>query len=388
MNYQKLATFITTIATLFVALCLIGCSKSDKDTGTSQLSGSSQSSVKQKTPDEKVLNEIVKKQIWKDFVSDSPFEIADVTVNWVEKTDTSCSGDFSVNLRTKENLYDNISVKEGLEKLGIKNLYEGELNQASEKAYKLPEPYKTNLRNEYPQDRLNNFQFVNVIRSKGSPDKAGGIVEMNRYGDEWNANVKFKTPPSVERCIPESGLNNSVKKLDDPETKSAVESIIQKRKDYVNKVDATINDLQKKHESALAAQKETVLRYFKPNLRYDGTWNNGNLTGKCSIIFGNYEANQTIITGKFFDPAVPNATVPITLTFDLNKIQNFPVTGIVNEKHPDFPKGYTRYASESFATISHERFLRHVYNIKMRVNQSGELVGESSGYEFNLGKPR
>ncbi|MDR2757678.1 MAG: hypothetical protein LBC20_18460, partial [Planctomycetaceae bacterium] len=209
MNFKKITTLTVTI---FIALCLTGCGngnngKNDEtadfqkrifgNAGTNQSPDSSQSSGKQKVPDEKELNELVKKQIWKDFVSDSPFEIVDVTVNWVEKNAQSCSGDFSVNLRAKENLYDSISVKEGLEKLGIKNLYEGELKQASEKAYKLPEPYKTNLRNEYPQERLDNIQFVNVIRPKGSPDKAGGVVEINRYGDEWSTNVRFKTPPSV-----------------------------------------------------------------------------------------------------------------------------------------------------------------------------------------------
>ncbi|MDR1270145.1 MAG: hypothetical protein LBK82_11530, partial [Planctomycetaceae bacterium] len=265
MNYKKPTTFIATlIATLFVILVLYltGCGNSGTnndtaefqkkvwgDAETNQSSDSSQpsSSGKPKAPDEKELNEIVKKQLWKDFVSDLPFEIVDVTANWVEKNAQSCSGDFSVNLRAKENLYDSISDKEGLEKLGIKNLYEGELKLAEEKAYKLPEPYKTNFRNEYPQDRLSNFYFVHVIRAKGSPDSAGGVVELSRYGNEWSANVRMKKAPSVERCIPESALNVNVKKLDDPETKKAVENIIQKRKDYVEKVDATINDLNKKH---------------------------------------------------------------------------------------------------------------------------------------------
>jgi hypothetical protein len=213
---------------------------------------------------------------------------------------------------------------------------------------------------------------------------------LSRYGDEWSVSVRIKKAPSVERCIPESGLNNEVKKIEDPETKKAVENILQKRKDYIEKVDATIAGLNKKHGDALASQKETIYKYFKPNLRYNGTWNNGrDLTGKCSIIFGNYESDQKIITGQFFDPDVPNATIAVTLTFDLNNIQNFPVTGVVNEKDPGFPKNtYTRYASESFATVSHKNFLRHINSIKMRVNQSGELVGESNGYEFNLGKPR
>jgi hypothetical protein len=408
MTFTKITKIATFTAISLVALCLVGCgsgsggsggSGANDDTaefqkkvwgnaGTDQSSGSAQSSSKQKAPDEKELNEIVKKQIWKDFVSDSPFEIVDVTANWVEKTAQSCSGDFSVNLRAKENLYDTIADKEGLEKLGIKNLYEGELKLAEEKAYKLPEPYKTNLRNEYPQDRLSNFYFVHVIRVKGSPDSAGGVAELSRYGNEWSANVRMKKAPSVERCIPESALNTNVKKLDDPETKKTVENIIQKRKDYVEKVETTINDLNKKHEQALSAQKETIYKYFKPNLRYDGTWKNDQ-TGKCSIIFGAYEADKTIITCKMFDPDVPNATIPATLTFDLKTIQKFPVRGVVNQKHPDFPKNtYSRYAGEPFATISHKRFLRHVNDIKMGINQSGELVGESSGYEFNFGKPR
>jgi hypothetical protein len=351
MNLKKMTTFTVTIfVALFVVLCLSGCGnrnsgKNDEtadfqkrifgDAVTNQSSGSSQSSGKQKTPDEKELNEIVKKQLWKDFVSDSPFEIADVTANWVEKTAQSCSGDFSVNLRAKENLYDNISVKEALDKLGIKNLYEGELKQAEEKAYQLPEPYKTNLRNEYPQDRLDHFQFVHIIRPKGSADSAGGVAELSRYGDEWSADVRIKKAPSVGRCFPESGLNNSIQKLDDPETKKAVESIIQKRQDYVNKVETTINDLQKKHEQALVAQKENFLKFCKPNAQYKGSWKYGETGGSVVVLFGDYETNdKTVVSGVYYATDYPQFKRKFTVSLNAKKIVEYPVTGTLSDPRP------------------------------------------------------
>ncbi|MDR1480284.1 MAG: hypothetical protein LBJ00_15220 [Planctomycetaceae bacterium] len=294
-------------------------------------------SGKQKTPDEKELNEIVKKQLWKEFVSDSPFEIADVTANWVEKTAQSCSGDFSVNLRAKENLYDSINVKEGLEKLGIKNLYEGELKLAEEKVYQLPEPYKTNLRNEYPQDRLDSFHFVQIIRPQGSPDKAGGVAELSRYGDEWSASVRIKKTPSVERCIPESGLNNNVNKLDDPATKKAVEDVIQKRKDYVAKVDTTITELNDKFQAALEKQKQDFLTFCKPNGKYEGTWKYGEKGGKVVVQFGNYESSdQTIISGVYFNPDYPQHQRKFTVTLNTKEVAEYPVTGILTKPSKDF----------------------------------------------------
>ncbi|MDR3196380.1 MAG: hypothetical protein LBU34_00805 [Planctomycetaceae bacterium] len=342
MNYKKTIMFA---ATLFIALCLTGCGNSGNNestddfqkrvwssANTNQSSNSLQPSNKQKTPDEKELNEIVKTQIWKEFVSDSPFEIADVTVNWIEKTAQSCSGDFSVNLRAKENLYEDISVKDGLEKLGIKNLYEGELKQAEEKVYKLPEPYKTNLRNEYPQDQLNRFHFVNVKRAKGSADKAGGIVVLNRYGNTWNVSVQFKTSPSVGSCYPESGLNDSVKKLDNPETKKAVEDIIQKRKDYVNKVDTTINDLNKKFENALTSQKENFLKLCKPNVKYEGSWKYKDTGGSVVVLFGNYEnADKTIINGVYYSPDYPQFKRKFTVSVNTKEVAEYPATGTLED---------------------------------------------------------
>ncbi|MDR0335972.1 MAG: hypothetical protein LBI18_02675 [Planctomycetaceae bacterium] len=356
MNYKNWATFIATFTTiLFVTLCLTGCGNNSNnestadfqkrvwgDAGTNQSSGSSSSSGKQKTPDEKELNEIVKKQLWKDFVSDSPFEIVDVTANWVEKTAQSCSGDFSVNLRAKENLYAPISVKDGLEKLGIKNLYEGELKQAEEKTYKLPEPYKTNLRNDYPQEQLNRFQFVHIIRPKGSPDSAGGVVELSRYGDEWSASIRMKKAPSVERCLPESGLNNNVQKLDDPETKKAVETIIQKRKDYVDKVDAAIKSLNDKFQADLEKQKQNFFTFCKPNSKHEGSWKYSNTSGRVVVQFGDYEsADKTIISGVYFSPQFPQFTRQFTVSVNTKEVVEFPVTGKLQKcnyhNHSDWP---------------------------------------------------
>ncbi|MDR2115015.1 MAG: hypothetical protein LBP87_01390 [Planctomycetaceae bacterium] len=353
MNYKKLTTFA---ATLFAALCLTGCGNNGNNESTADFqkkvwgdADTNQSSGKQKTPDEKELNEIVKKQLWKEFVSDSPFEIVDVTTNWVEKTAQSCSGDFSVNLRAKENLYDTISVKDGLEKLGIKNLYEGELKQAEEKAYKLPEPYKTNLRNEYPQDRLDHFQFVHVIRTKGSPDSTGGVTELSRYGNEWSASVRIKKIPQVERCIPESGLNNNVKKLDDPATKKAVDDFIQKRKDYISKVDTTINDLNKKYEADLLAQKENFLKFCKPNAQYKGSWRFNATSGNVVVLFGDYETgDKTVISGVYYSPDYPQFKRKFTVSLNTKESADYPVTGTLQDSR-SFKKdnSFPDYRNES-----------------------------------------
>jgi hypothetical protein len=320
------------------------------------------------------LNEIVKKQLWKEFVSDSPFEIVDVTANWIEKNAQSCSGDFSVNLRAKENLYDSISVKDGLEKLGIKNLYEGELKQAEEKTYKLPEPYQTNLRNEFPQDRLDNFHFVHIIRPKGSPDSAGGVAELSRYGDEWSANIRIKKAPGVERCIPESGLNNEVKKIEDPETKKAVETVIQKRKDYVEKIDATIKELNDKFQAALEKQKQNFLTFCKPNAKYDGSWKYGNTSGKVVVRFGDYEsADKTIISGVYFSPDFPQFTRQFMVSVNTKEVAEFPITGTLQNcnynKHSDWPN----YRSDS---VRHEMISTLLSNDrnKVRINFVGNKL--------------
>ncbi|MDR1484360.1 MAG: hypothetical protein LBT09_06010 [Planctomycetaceae bacterium] len=398
---MKLRKILTFTAMVFIAVSLIGCGNRNSgkngdtaefqkkvwgDAGAKQSSGSAQSSAKQKTPDEKELNEIVKKQLWKDFVLDSPFEIVDISANWVEKTAQSCSGDFSVNLRAKENLYGLISVKEGLEKLGIKNLYEGELKQAEEKTYKLPEPYKTNLRNEYPQDRLDNFHFAHVICAKGSPDSAGGIAELSRYGNEWNANVRIKKTPKVDRCIPESGLNNNVKKIEAPETKKTVEDFIQKRKNYVAKVDATIADLNKKHEDAMAEQRKTILEFCQPGLRYDGSWQYENGTGRVSLVFEKYESNKEIITGYYFCNETPQCKHAFSLAIKPPKIMDYPITG----KY----KYYDIYYDKSVDVDKDTRVkLRDIYggeSMRLRVT-NGELNGVAGRFEnvkFNFGKPK
>jgi hypothetical protein len=123
-------------------------------------------------------------------------------------------------------------------------------------------------------------------------------------------------------------LNNSVKKLDDPETKKAVDEIIQKRKDYVDKVDSTITDLNAKFQAALKKQKEDFLNFCKPNSKYEDSWKRNDTGGKVVVQFGDYEsADKTIISGVYYSPDYPQFKRKFTVSLNTKEVIEYPVTG-------------------------------------------------------------
>lgn len=318
----KTLVFVTLIGWMF---CWGGCGKTNTEVKTEKNAAvesqkketSDDNAPKLPLPDEKELTQLVKVAIWKDNFAKLPYEVTDCTLNWVEKTPTACSGTFAATLKTTENLYQSVDQRKAVEKLGIDNLYEGELNVAKDKTYKLADPYKTHLQGVFPEDNFYNFSFYDVAKKIGTEEKILGTVELKYLGNTWDVQTSLRS--RLEHFTDIESLGSRANRLDDPATATAIQAILQKRKDYVEKVDATILEMEKARQEALDVQKKLISEFIQPGYRYEGSFRSANPqsypeTGKASVVFGPYQVGDTIIDGEYFNPDVPDVKRQFTLS--------------------------------------------------------------------------
>ena len=297
---------------------------------------SAQSKGAADVPSDRDLNETVKRGLNRETFADVPFDITDLSVNWTDKTASEATGRFSVKAKTSEKLYKSVDTQDGLKILGIAEQYEGELNVARNKIGNLPEPHKTNLNNAIPKEQMNRFRFYDVQVPLGGEVTVTGSIELTKYGDDWRSDKIRANPFSIGTGFtPESKLQNAYK-LDDPKTKEAVEALIQERKDFVARVDATVAELEQQRLATLKKQKEDFAKFCAPGKKYEGSFAHREASGAVLITFDEWAVNdQNSVKGTIIFLNRMDVKIPFTVAVNIAEVTEFPVTGtyILPDRH-------------------------------------------------------
>lgn len=303
--------------------------KASENLGTGETSVSSQSNKNE--PDDKELNEVVKRFLAKGPLAELPLEITDIAVNWEYKSIGSASGKFSAKTKTTEKLYKSVDNKDGLKKLDVTELFEGEVNAARDKTGNLPEPHKTNLRNDVPKDNLNWFRFYEVHVPLGGEVTVTGSVELAKYGNDWQSDrLQVRDFSCGNNYTPESKLDEGYWKLDDPKAKEAVEAVIQARKDFAAKVDETIAELEKQRLAALKQQKDDFDTFCAPGKKYEGSFRLGSTSGAVRITFDeSATADKNSVKGTVSYLGYTQIKFGFTVAVNTQEVTNYPVIGQV-----------------------------------------------------------
>ena len=356
------------------------------------------------------LNDVLKRGLNREALADLPMDITDISINW-DKTASEASGRFSVKTKTTEGLYTSISNSDALRKLGITDLYEGELNVARGKINNLPEPHRTNLRNAISEDQLNRFRFYDTVVPRGGEVTLTGSAELVKYGNDWSADrIRVNSFSVGDNFTPESKLRDEYK-LDDPKTKEAVNAVIQARRDFVARVDTTVADVERQQQEAAAeaerqrlaelqrqqdaldAQYKTILEYIKPDARYEGTWSCtrwGAQSAGITVVFGQYNANQTSIDGTYYLTGAPDAWVAFQLHIKPDKVESLPIKGKRGYFTPDAKAAYDQRgnADRAWANIAGSFFHYSMTEINLGI-VDGKLIGTfAPDAQVDLGKPK
>jgi len=162
------------------------------------------------------------------------------------------SGKFTVKTQTAEKLYNSVGLKDGLQELGIIVLYEKELDVAMRKYRELPMAYQNGL--QIPGD-LSQIRFYGVLAPENKEVTLTGSIDLTKDGNEDWRKDDIQVEPFLEEFTAESKLRDAYK-LDDPATKSAVETIVQARKEFVDKVDKAYDDWTFKKAAEEGIKKE------------------------------------------------------------------------------------------------------------------------------------
>jgi hypothetical protein len=258
-------------------------------------------------------------------------EFTEVSVNWTNKTASEASGRFSITARTTEAFYRSVNHNDALRILGITELFEGERNAANSRISNLPEPHRTNLRNAVPQGQTNRFRFFDVSVPQGGEITITGSIDLAKYGEDWRADRVRANPLPVggSNSTPVSGLHDA-SRLDDPQTKVAVEAIIQERKDFVARVDETIAELEQQRLAALQKQREDFERFCSPGRRYEGSFSRGSISGAVRVTFDEWataDRNTVKETITYFNSA--HLQFGFTVALNTREVTTFPVIGEV-----------------------------------------------------------
>jgi len=285
----------------------------------------------------KKLNRIVETGINRDVISDLPLEISKVVITWIGRSDSSASGKFFIKMKTTEALYESIDSKYGLQKLGIIDLYEAEFNIAIGKLQNLPVSEQNNLRNAMPEDP-SRIRFYDILVQKGGEVTLTGNVELIKHsGNDWNVKRFLVDPFSCgDKFIIGSKLQDEkAYKLDDANTKAAVNAIIQHRKDFVKKVDSMIADWEQQQRAALQKLKENLEKFCKPGMTYAGSYQSGQARGNVRVVFETINPAKDRITGTItfslaglkdvirpFEIAVNTGEVTVTGTINNSRVPN------------------------------------------------------------------
>ena len=330
------------IPVTLLSLSLMVCAGCGKQSGISDGGGSPAASSPQGGAglvSDQELNDALRRGLNREALSEAPLDITEISINW-NKTADEASGRFSVKTAAAEGLYDSISNSDALRKLGITDLYEGEFNVARGKINNLPEPHRTNLRNAMPpQDQLGRFRFYDLLVPSGGEVTITGSAELAKYGNDWRADNIRVNPFSIgDHFTPESKLQGSYK-LDDPATKEAVNAVIQERRDFVAKVDATIADVERERQeaaaeaerqrlAALQKQKEDFAKFCKPGMKYEGSFQYKNVSGAVSVTFDEWAtSDQNSVKGTIIFFNKTDVKIPFTVALNTTEVTQFPVTG-------------------------------------------------------------
>ncbi|MGL4942515.1 MAG: hypothetical protein ACRC46_04915 [Thermoguttaceae bacterium] len=409
----------------------------------------------------------LKERLNNEVFSKEPMEIANISVKWTtNKTGYSVADEFSVtdkateifhqfvdydaatgvfNVEAKvtESLYKLADYDAALQKLGFTKLYEKEYSDAWKQFQSLPESLKTDLRAAVPQD-ITSVRFYDLLVPKYDTVTITGNVELTKHASgKWLVD-RFELDPFLvgDNFIPESNIQEKDYKLDDPQTKEIIASIIRKREKFA----AAVEPVWKKHqddeaaraveEAQMKAERDRLARdaqkiadderaakvaaereqqrkaaiqdqidnfgaFCKPGTIYKGNFVfrgiNNVATFDVSVTFDNYangDASQNQVDGTLLI-RYPGGTSerPFTVTVNTKEATQYPVKGKIDNS--DLPT-LEDFMKKSKATSPQDRedaaafyrMLRNCDRIDIQFTNTMQFTvtatSEQGGYPLNL----
>ena len=235
---------------------------------------------------EQQRNNVLQQKFQRELFSELPLRISGTHVNWTEQTPGSASGYFSANAQATESLYQSVDRKKGLAELGFREDYGEELAAAFQKAADLErgivrsptrgawgwEETQTrvettpgtraelaNLKIEFSRESME-FGFYDHLLPLGGQVDLWGHVRLIKYGNKaWHVTGMEVVSTSLQGVLPtqrragwdvedggafiwESDLQRGHYLLRDPGTPQAVQSILDRRRRYIDRVDRLLEN--------------------------------------------------------------------------------------------------------------------------------------------------
>ena len=206
---------------------------------------------------------VVEQRIQRDFIRDFPLEIIskETVVEWTDESAGEAS--YSVKMKATEAFYESVGNEYGRQKLEMaeSELYQEEFDTARKKYLSLPVPFRNHLGDAMPKE-LSSVRFYEICVPKEGETTLTGSVALTNNGKGWDIarllvkSFEFEGKALDEnKFVPESKLpdDTDVHKLDGLKTEQAVGMIIQSRKDFADKVESTVAEIEKLTEATKTA---------------------------------------------------------------------------------------------------------------------------------------
>jgi len=184
------------------------------------------------------LNTVTENQLVSNVVKDLPLAITRVDFNWQFQSSRNALGSFAVTMKTAERLYEPVDNQFALRKLVITDPFDWELNDARKKNNALP------VSSRITEERLDWPQFYDILVPKdGEITLTGNVVLTKDDRGDWHVENMSADPFSTmnktfdgHQWIPESRLTATECRLDDQNSKTMTNEIIQNRRNFVRDV--------------------------------------------------------------------------------------------------------------------------------------------------------
>lgn len=384
-----------------------------------------------------------------EILAKNSLQITGISVDWTERKADSAAGKFTVKTTATEKLYKAVEEETALQKLGIDGLYENEYDAAMAKYALLPETMKNDLGIHVPQDEFFVYRFCDVLVPKGGEVTLSGSVELTKLGsNEWQATrfllhpfscgddftpesrlrndftaeprVRRDSPPdrrSRRDSTPEPRRRGKEYKLDDPETKTILSSVVQARRTFVAQVEQAEEkwnekqrqeaaarqqeqerqrkleeqaELERKREAemeqerlqeaALKEQIENFNAFCKPGMRYTGPEARAAAAknpGDFDVVFKEYAGENTTTINGTISIAHPGGVVerPFSVAINTVEVIEYPVTGkIDNANLPDRDQFMRNIGNTDMRNAANFfNFLRNCTRIEIRFTDTMEF---------------
>jgi hypothetical protein len=221
-------------------------------------------------PDDKLLKIHVEKELNLPF----KYEISGLKVDWVKAGEKRLEGIFTLKIETTSPIYEKADLKDAIEKAGLKSSELGLLNHALSEAEKLPEPYKSEMLEKAPSNRVDSPQYVRVAMDSGFALTGSGNVTAVMESDGWrfdfapNWHSKLFTEIRNKISSPYYELRPGLMSIDDRETSAFLKKAIEETNQYAKLIDSAAKQVaMEREEAAREAEKDRLEAANKNEIR-------------------------------------------------------------------------------------------------------------------------